>query len=205
MPDENDPEKDRRSAVDEKHRELQRVLQLNAGSLEAYVQHHLPFDLRTVIEPRDVLQDVFFEAFRRIDDFEPQAQDSVSRWLFTIARHRIFALIRSRRSSKRSGLQSGRGVQLSDVASMVEELALYTRTPSQSAMSHEIAALVQRLIEGLHPNHREAIKLRYFMGLSAEESAEKMGRSPASIFMLCRRGLKSLRVQLLEAGAMVTP
>lgn len=185
----------------EKSKALRQLLQERAKHLDSYVQVKLPADLRSVVDPSDVLQDVFFEAFRRLDDFEPRVPDAAFRWLLTIARHRVLALIRHHRGSASDSSGSKRPTRIVDVESMLEELAVYVRTPSQSAMSHEIAAVVQRSLEALKPDFRRIIQLRYFDGLSTEQSAAQMGRTQGAITMLYRRGLKSLRSRLLEAGA----
>ena len=57
--------------------------------LLAYLQRHLPPELCRIVEPQDVLQDTFFEAFQRVADFRPDGDDAAYRWLVTIARNRI--------------------------------------------------------------------------------------------------------------------
>jgi RNA polymerase sigma-70 factor (ECF subfamily) len=185
----------------DKSRLLQQMLHHYADRLEAYVKHKLPSDMRSFVDPRDALQDIFFEAFRRLDEFEPRVEDAAYRWLLTISRHRVLMLIRAHRAVKRGGLMRQRGIDLSEVESMLEELAVYSRTPSQSAIYHEVAAVVQKSLASLKPLFREAIQLRYITGLSAEQSAERMGKTQAAVVMLCRRGLKSLKSHLQEAGA----
>src|SRR5687768_16836467 len=69
----------------------------------AYLVRHLPQELRPTIEPADVLQDTYFEAFRRWSDFRWDGADSVYRWLVTIARNRVIDLVRMKRALKRGG------------------------------------------------------------------------------------------------------
>ena len=199
-----DPEDDNIRAHEDKSLQLQRMLHEHAARLLDFVSGKLPADLRSFVEPRDVLQDVFFEAFQRIGEFEPRVNNAAYRWLVTIARHRVLALIRMQRASKRGG---GRGAfegvkDVDGVESMLEELAVYTRTPSQSAMSHELAAVMQKSMSRIEPQYKEVIQLRYIDGLSVKQSADKMGRTEGAIFMLCSRGLKSLREHLVEAGGL---
>ncbi len=197
------PGKTEVTASGDKSLELQRMLHAHAARLSAYLNGKLPPDLRSVVDSRDVLQDVFFEAFQRINEFEPRGDDASYRWLVTIARHRVLALIRMQRASKRGGGRAGLkdSENVANVESMLEELAIYSRTPSQSAMSHEVAAVVQKSMSRLEPQYREAIQLRYIDGLSVKQSAERMGRTEGAVFMLCGRALKSLKEHLLQAGA----
>jgi RNA polymerase sigma-70 factor (ECF subfamily) len=50
----------------------------------------------------------------------------------------------------------------------------------------------------LNPEQREVIVLRYLFSLSAKETAEVIGKSPAAVFSLQARGLINLR-QALES------
>ncbi len=174
--------------------ELQRILHLHAPRLLRYLQEKLPADMRAFVEPQDVLQDTFFEAFQRINEFEYRGEDAAYRWLVVIARHRMLALIRMHGAAKRGVRERIDGDQ--DVVPMLGEMAVYHRTPSQSAMSHEIAAAVSESMSRIEPQYREAIRLRFLEGLSIKQSAERMGRTEGAILMLCNRGLGALREQL---------
>jgi RNA polymerase sigma factor (sigma-70 family) len=176
------------SSVD-KTLELQRILHEHAADLLEYIRRMLNSDLQRFVDPVDVLQDVFFSAFQHVDDFEPRFANASYQWLLTITRHRVSALKRAYRASKRGGDQKNLNEFEGDdgVKSMLEELVVYNRTPSQSAMSHEIALMVQKAIGGMEPHYREAIQLRYIDGLSVKQSAKRMGRTEGAIFMLCSR------------------
>jgi RNA polymerase sigma-70 factor (ECF subfamily) len=187
---------------EEKVLDMQRMLHANARRLLDYVSGKIPADLRSFVDPQDVLQDTFFEAFQRIGDFTPIGDEASYRWLVTIARHRVLALIRMQRASKRGGGRD-RVDDVENVVALLQDLAVYTRTPSQSAMSHEIAAAVQKSMRQIEPHFREVIQLRYLEGLSAKQSAERMGRTEGAIFMLCNRGLKAMKEQL-QAGALIS-
>jgi RNA polymerase sigma-70 factor, ECF subfamily len=177
----------------DKSLEMQRMLHANTDRLLAYLKHKFPPDLRSFIEPQDVLQDTFFEAFQRINDFQPRGEDDSYRWLMAIARHRLLACLRMQRASKRGRIKIE---EVDDVIAVLDELMVYSRTPSQSAMSHEIAAAIYASMSRIEPHYREVIQLRFINGLSIKQSAERMGRTEGAILMLCDRGLKALKVQL---------
>ena len=63
----------------------------------AYISH-LPASVAALIQPVDVLQDVYIEAFRRIGSFTRHDETSVYRWLITIARAQIAMLLRRHRA-----------------------------------------------------------------------------------------------------------
>src|SRR4051794_41089338 len=76
--------------------ELASQLEAHAGRLLSYVERHFPVVLQPAHQPMDVLQDVYFEAFRRLGEFVPEGDDASYRWLVTIARHRMCQLLRRR-------------------------------------------------------------------------------------------------------------
>ena len=178
---------------------LQAILHAHSDRLLAYLTRHMSNDLRGFVEPQDVLQDTFFEAFRRSHEFQMQGADSVFRWLVTIARHRIVAIVRMQRSLKRGGRVAEKD-GFASVVGFLEELAVYQRTPSQSAMSHELVSAIQQAINALEPHYCRAIQLRYIEGLTVQDTADRMGRTCGSILMLCNRGLAALKVQLQAAS-----
>jgi RNA polymerase sigma-70 factor (ECF subfamily) len=178
---------------------LQAILHAHSDRLLAYLTRQMSNNLRRFVEPQDVLQDTFFEAFRRSHEFQMQGPDSVFRWLVTIARHRMLAIVRMQRSLKRGGRVAEKD-GFASVVGFLEELAVYQRTPSQSAMSHELVSAIQQAINALEPQYCRAIQLRYIEGLTVQDAADRMGRTCGSILMLCNRGLAALKVQLQAAS-----
>src|SRR5688572_14481559 len=82
---------------------LESLLAHESDKVLAYLERHLPQELRPTIEPADVLQDTYFEAFRRLSEFRWEGSDCVYRWLVTIARNRVIDLVRMKRALKRGG------------------------------------------------------------------------------------------------------
>ena len=170
-----------------------------------YLHRHVPPELRAVVEPYDVLQDTFFEAFQRVSTFIPYGEDAPFRWLVTIARNRIATLVRINRCYKRgSGRRSANAMdEFGSVISLLEEYARYERTPSQSAMSHEVTAAIQGSLGRLAPQYREAVRLRFVDGLSIKDTADRLQRSEGAITMLCNRGLRALKAEMRSASLFV--
>jgi RNA polymerase sigma-70 factor (ECF subfamily) len=171
------------------------MLHQYAPRILEYLQRQLPAELRRIVEPQDVLQDTFFEAFQRLEDFTPDGDEAVYRWLVTIARNRVVSLLRMQRRLKRGGGR-GRQAEHSDVLSLLEQLLVYSRTPSQSAMSHDLVLAVQSSIDRLPESYRDVIRCRFLEGLTIKETAARMGRTEGAILMLCNRGLRALKEQM---------
>jgi RNA polymerase sigma-70 factor (ECF subfamily) len=182
--------------------ELQGILHVHSERLLTYLKKRMPEDLRRFVEPQDILQDTFFEAFTRSREFQARGKDSAHRWLVTIARHRMFAILRMQQTLKRGGPRPEEN-EFDAVCGFLDGLAVYTRTPSQSAMSHEIASAVQQSMNFLEPQYRRVIQLRFIEGLSVQKTADVMGRSRGAILMLCNRALKSLKLLLQSVSVPV--
>jgi RNA polymerase sigma-70 factor, ECF subfamily len=177
---------------------LEILLSLHRRRLLAYVKSRFPTELRSVLEPDDILQDTFIRAIRCITTFEPAASDPVHKWLITIARNIIADRLKHFRAAKRAGnhVPTDQGDGVDSIVRLLEELAVYQRTPSKSAASHELMAYIQRAIKRIPTDHGQVISLRYLSGLDVKETARKMDRSPQAVAMLCGRALKSLRGEL---------
>ena len=75
-------------------------------------------------------------------------------------------------------------------------LASSSPLPSQQASRDERDALIQAALNALSANHRVAVMLRYFEGLSGAEMAEAMGISTKAAERLLARARKALEPRL---------
>jgi RNA polymerase sigma-70 factor, ECF subfamily len=165
-------------------------------ALLAYVTKHMPPKLFSSFDPADVVQDVYFEALRREGEFIEVDATSRSRWLLTIARNRILYLVRRQKASKRS---PQRGDDSDSLVVLLEELARYDRTPSASAASHESHFAVRESVGRLSPAHAQAIRWRFFDGLTHKEVARRTGKNENAVRQLCHYALGALRKDLAAA------
>jgi RNA polymerase sigma factor (sigma-70 family) len=166
-------------------------------AIMGFAANRIPDDLRRVVEPQDVFQDVCFEAFRRAASFPAAGPRPAKRWLLRLANNLLIDMIRAQRAAKRGGPGIGSpaapAILRHSVLHLLRDLRLYLRTPSQSAVGHELAAIVRRAVEKLEPDYRRAVEMRYLEGQSPAQIAQAMGRTIGAVRMLCNRGLKSLR------------
>lgn len=184
---------------------FEQFLLKHRGRLIGYLSRRVPEDLRRVVDCQDIFQDVCFEAFRRVGTFAATDTRSAFRWLMVMARNRTIHLIRMHRAAKR---QPGR---LNDIGAvrdwknesmvlLLQDLAVYERTPSQSAAWHELMAILQQCVSHLPPDYRQAIRLRYLESLPVGEIARRMSRTDRAVHMLCNRGLKLIRIEMRSAS-----
>jgi len=169
--------------------------------LLAYVQSHFPPELRGFLEPQDIVQDTWLRAIRALAEFRPDGPEPVYRWLVTISRNLILDQAKHERMTKCKGTR-GRAVNDEDasIVRLLEEMAVYQRTPSKSAASHELMTALDDAIERLPGDQARALRLRHLQGLETKQIALQMKRSEGSISMLCNRALRSLRWELRSAS-----
>jgi len=176
------------------------VLEAHQAALLKYIHRHLPPELCGVMEPGDVLQDVYYDACRQFPGFQDVGENALYRWLLTIARRRMIDHLRRQRARPQNRILAG---DESAVAHLLEELVTYRRTPSRSARSHEFMAALERAIERLPESYRQAITLRYIDRLDSAGIAVRMNRTPQAVYLLCCRGLKAIREDLQSASMYV--
>jgi RNA polymerase sigma-70 factor (ECF subfamily) len=154
--------------------------------------------LRGKCESADVVQDTLLEAHRDLASFNGTTEPELLAWLRRILSHNLYNEARRFAAQARDAT---REVSLDQVRAGVEHssavlargIAADTPTPSQIASARESSLQVADALAKLPDDYREVLLLRVFEGLSAEEVAERMGRSAGAVRMLQMRALQALR------------
>jgi RNA polymerase sigma-70 factor, ECF subfamily len=148
--------------MDEDVAVIQRVLQGDAEAFSLLVGRYqrpvfsmVAHLLNNSHDCEDVAQEVFLAAYRNLASFDP-ARSRFSTWLFTIARNRSLNLLKKKRPS-----------------AMPAELPLADgANPGEKMDTDELAALIDRHVDGLPEDQRTAFVLSELEGLSYEDIAE---------------------------------
>lgn len=130
----------------------------------------------------DLLQEVFLAALRSWDAIENREA-----WMMATLRKCCAGYWRRRRTNLLEGVDSA----------LLEALSSPQPAPQeQAAMAWDLQSLC-----GILPaRHRAVLWLRFGMGLSTEEVAERLGYCPASIRKLAGRSLARLRSAMAAAA-----
>ncbi len=179
---------------------LERLMMAHHSHLSADLGQRLPVGMRALISVDDVLQETYLCAFRDIPSFQPRGPGAFYRWLARIAENRLLDAIKAERAVKRGGgrakAEAPTGREPDSVAGWLEMLAVYERTPSQSAAGHQVVAMIQSALGDLKEEYREVLRLRYVEGLPVSEAAARMKRTEGAVCLLCHRALRRLRQDL---------
>jgi RNA polymerase sigma-70 factor (ECF subfamily) len=147
--------------------------------------------LRNATEAEDVMQDVFFEVFRRAARFDP-SKGNLKPWLIQLGYSR--ALNRRQYLILRHFYDSAR--PLPNPGKLPEPN--YTPDCLLGLTMGERFRILEKAMEQLTPKQRQAIELTYFKGLLINEIAQRMGESQVNAKNHYYRGLKKIREVLEE-------
>jgi RNA polymerase sigma factor (sigma-70 family) len=132
-------------------------------------------------EPDDLTSEVFIGVFRNLSSFSG-TEEQLRSWVFTIAHRRL--MDERRRAARRP--------QLSPLA------AAESGEPAGHDAGHEAlrrlgSEQVRSICERLVPDQRDVLLLRLLGGLTVDEVAAALGKSPGAVKALQRRALGAVR------------
>ncbi len=121
---------------------------------------------------RDIAQEAFVVAFRRLETFRGESQ--LWSWLYTVTRR--LALHELKRVHRRPDLTLDEPLgREGDGVTRLEMIESDTEGAEQRAERGDVARLVHDALETLGAKHREILVLRHFEDLSYKEIAERLG------------------------------
>ncbi len=143
--------------------------------------------VREAAEAEDVVEDVFWQAWRQADRFDA-SRGGVGTWLVTLARSRSLDRLRSLR-------RDASNVSLDDPDGGVPHESLSTGDVDPFAVAEhgERAQRIAAAMAELSPQQREALQLAYWSGLSQSEIAERTGTPLGTVKTRMRLALIKLR------------
>lgn len=147
-------------------------------------------------EALDVSQEVFLRVFRTIHRF--RGQSSLRTWIYRIA-------VNQARNRRRFWRRRHRADQISleaHVSAHGELPSSGTAGPDRVLAQKELAARLQRALEGLPFDQRTAIVLREVDGLSYDEIAYSLGVAVGTVKSRLTRARQALRLELRGAGTL---
>jgi len=168
--------------------------------LHILAQAQLGRHLRAKCAPSDLVQQTLLEAHRDFGTFQGTHEAELVAWLRRILAHNLYNEARHYNTQQRD---AGREVSLDQVQAALDQSSLLLArcvpsrgpTPSQIAAERESAVQLADALARLPDDYQKVLLLRVFEELSAEEVAERMGRSAGAVRMLQMRALTALKEQ----------
>jgi RNA polymerase sigma-70 factor (ECF subfamily) len=151
--------------------------------------------LRGRADPSDVVQDTFLRACRDFEQFRGTSEAELAGWLRQILARTLANRARHDRAQRRAAAREQSLEQLLGQSSQALEQMLVSQghSPSDSAQRRDLGVVLADVLAELSEEQREVVVLRHLEGLSWDEIAQRMGRTPGAVRMLRTRALKQLR------------
>ena len=156
--------------------------------------------LRGKLDPSDVVQQTLLEAYQKRAQFRGSTEGEWLAWLRRALAHNLADALRAFGQEKRDVARERSLEAAVEVSSqqLGAWLAADQSSPSEQAQRHERAARLAEALAELPPDNREALVLHYFEDRSLADIATHLGRTPAAVAGLLKRGLKGLRKRILS-------
>lgn len=176
---------------------LSALLAAHAPALRRKVR--IPAAYRRALDPDDVLQVTYVEAFLRIGECRAGDERAFLAWLGAIVGHNLTDAIRELGRRKRPDPRRALATDERPDGGpdrRLEALLEWSRTPSRDAAQREAVAELERALSALPEDYETVVRLFDIEGRSAGEVARRMGRSKGAIHMIRLRARDRLRAVL---------
>lgn len=152
------------------------------------------------LDASDIVQQTFVKAHQARAQFHGNNSGELAAWLRKILIHAMADAIRDLRCGKRdAGLEQSLQASVNNSSCQLEQLiAAHDTSPSQHALRAERFLMLSDALTQLPQLQRDALLLKHCQGLSLVEVGGKLGKTPAAVASLMRRGLEQLRQALAE-------
>jgi RNA polymerase sigma-70 factor (ECF subfamily) len=158
-------------------------------------RRHLKGQAPGKLDASDVVQQALLEAHRKRAQLRGNTDAERAGWLRQLLACTLADARRALGRAKRDVARERSLEQELEQSSLRlgSWLAAAQASPSEQAVRHEEAVGVAAALSQLPEANREAVALRYCEGLSLDEISARLGRTPAAVAGLLKRGLKQLR------------
>jgi RNA polymerase sigma-70 factor (ECF subfamily) len=168
--------------------------------LRILAQLHLHTLLRRKLDPSDLVQQTLLRAVQGLPDLQAREPGAVAAWLRQILARTLADAVRGSLRAKRDvtleqSLEAALGQSSSGLAAV---LAGDEPSPSERLAAAEQQLRLADALVALPEAMREAVVLKHCQGWSLRQIADHLGRTPAAVASLLRRGLEQLRGLLRE-------
>lgn len=182
---------------------LSSLLERHGPAVWQRVVGEIPRRWQSVLTREDVIQQTCVDAILDIHQLLASTDAAFFAWLCTLARRNLVDAIRMLEAEKRGG---GRrrvepGGNSDSTATLEAMLGGTSSTASRTAARQEASAALLQAMDRLPEDYRKIVRMYDIEGLGAREIAERVGRSPGSVFMLRARAHRRLRALMGRAGS----
>jgi RNA polymerase sigma-70 factor (ECF subfamily) len=181
------------------------LMQRSRERLRRMIAFRLDQRLQGRVDPSDVLQDAYLEAWQNLNPYLRKPEIPFFLWLRGIAGNKLRELhrhhlgTRMRDPRREVSLYDGALPETTTAALAAQLLGSMTRA-SEAAVRGELKLRLQEALNTMDPLDREVLALRHFEQLSPAETAQVLGIKEKAAAMRYVRALRRLRQVLNSLG-----
>ena len=185
----------------------QQLLLRHHPELMCLIQAELTAKLRAVLDPEDVLQEVYVALLGNFDSFSGPDLDTLRHWVQAVARNKVREVRRQqldvvkRGAGRERARFNGRFSQTS--APLAAVLEGHMTSVSGKAVRIEARDSLAAALAVLPSHYRQVLELRYLLGLTVDEVARRTNRSRGSVLMISHRA-KQQAAELIRRFPLLT-
>ena len=141
----------------------------------------------------DVVQETRITAHRGLQRFTARDPGALRVWLVRVVERKSLDAVRRYGGTAKRAVAREAGVgnahRGAETAPGLSAVPAQGPSPSEAAMRSELAEVALRALAGLSPDHQEVLRHTRLKGLTLEQTAACMGRSPDAVKKLAARAL----------------
>ncbi|MEO2014088.1 MAG: sigma-70 family RNA polymerase sigma factor [Fuerstiella sp.] len=177
------------------------LIERHRQAVRRLVQMRLDNAVARRVDASDVVQDVMFEASRRLEDYLRNPSMPFHIWLRQLAKDRVIDMHRRHRAAQRRSVDREQHVSslghddasTADLAALLKDTEL---TPAATTVRKEMEERFLQALNELNEDDRELIMMRHFEHLGNGEVAVALGLSAPAAGMRYLRAIRRLRESL---------
>ena len=171
--------------------------------LNVIAQRLLDERLQGRLDFSDVVQTTFLEASRDFQSFRGDSVESLLAWLRNILRNNVSTahqqhLAAQKRSARKEITLRVTSESGGSSLGMADIVPSESSSPSQRMMRDEASVFLASCMEQIPETQRDAIRMRYLEGMSLKDISDRMSKSEMAVAGLLKRGLRTLREEMLN-------
>lgn len=177
---------------------VNKLMDRHRPAVRRLIQMRLDKAVSRRVDASDVVQDVLFEASRRMEEYIQNPSMPFHLWLRQLAKDRVIDMHRRHRAAGRRSVDREQHVtglggddrSAADLAALLKDAEL---TPAAATLQKEMVDQFLVALNQLDEDDRELIIMRHFEHLGNSEVAETLGLSPPAAGMRFLRAMRRLR------------
>lgn len=177
---------------------FQRLMAAHHDRVSRAIRQGLGPNLRAVVSPDDVLQDVWISAYRDVQKTRFRSPRAFTGWLETLVRHRLADLARRhlgtiKRRHPRLSLDETIGDGEGGARRRGQFVVSHGRTPSSLVSTREEVENLEQVLDRIPAGAGDVLRLHFLAGLGVRAIADRLETSEAAVRRRLDRALQACR------------